>query len=92
MQGGPDKRNEYWVVTRQQVQNPGPSYPQVEVFKNFIAQSSFIEGTRNGISGTSDSVIRVLRNEFLIWSWSNATPGTVCSVTIYGNRMVTLAF
>lgn len=83
---GPEKSNESWSIDHQSVNNPGPLIPEVLVYKNVIAPSGFVEGTLNGISGMSDTVISLLNGERLYYVWTNCTPGSSCTLTVRGTK------
>lgn len=85
---GPTKANEEWTIEHQSVSNPGPRIPEVNVYKNFVADSAFIEGTINGKSGSSDTLINLMTGEIVLYVWTGATPGTLCTVNVRGTRTI----
>ena len=80
------RAHEWWRVTGASVSGNSALEPTVKVYRGFVSESSVIGGSLTGNldSATGDDLIQP--GEAVICQWTGATPGTLFTFTIQGER------
>lgn len=81
---GPNVMGTSWRVTSTSVQSDGARSPIVAVYRGAPSPTSFLEGTANGSSDTSDSAFSLRLGDTLSFEFKNADAGSNCFVNLTG--------
>jgi hypothetical protein len=89
LQFQPLRAGEDWHITRSSVSNSGTvNTPQVKVYRGMETPSTLIEGTFSGNLDSSDTVYDLRNGEQVLFVFSGADVGSLCSATVDGTRSV----
>lgn len=81
---GPNIMGTSWRITSTSVQNDGKRTPIVAIYRGAPSPTSFLEGTDNGLSDTSDSTFSLRLGDTLSFEFKNADSGSNCFVVLTG--------
>lgn len=78
---------ERWVINSLSCLSTSALRSAFNVYRNAVSQPTFLDGvTISGNKNTTDTVMRLEPNDRLVCQWTNATPGSVCTVTAEGSK------
>ena len=81
---GPTIFGQVWTITNVSVQNTGALQCVAGVYKNAISNTTFIEGSKDARSDTSDTTHRLMSTEKLFYVFTGCEVGSRCMVVLTG--------
>lgn len=82
---GPEVYGDVAIVTRVNVSSESVLTTTGTLYLNTVSPTTQIDTSANANADTSDtSNIDLGTTEKLVFRWRNGTPGTVCTMTLYG--------
>jgi hypothetical protein len=83
---GPDRFGDRWDISLMNTNTNSTSQTELRVYRGVESESARILGTYAANSDTaSGSTITVMSGDKLVFVWSNADPGSICTVRIEGD-------
>jgi hypothetical protein len=83
---GPTVYGSTWKIDYTSVTNTGNDSSSCSVYQDLVADTSFLEATRNGNSDTTDTKFVLGQGASLVFVWRNATPGSFSTVVLRGTQ------
>lgn len=84
---GPQKFGESWDITLMNINTNSASQSQLRVYRGVESDTAQVLSTYSGNSDTAGggSTITLQSGEKLVFVWSNADPGSICTARIEGD-------